>query len=72
MISRNVDFIQDEFAWPFLASGICGLCPFLFSSTAHCIQSKSELVHYVAFMVDYSGIGLLFLGGGLAHFLVLD
>ncbi|CAH1775362.1 unnamed protein product [Owenia fusiformis] len=66
--SHEVDFVNDAYTWPFLAGLICGSLLYVCSSGAHCFQSKSELVHYVAFMVDYAGIGLYGLGSVIVHY----
>lgn len=63
----QLDFVNDAYTWPLLAGLICGLALYACSSGAHCLQSKSELVHYTAFMVDYAGIGLYGLGSVILH-----
>ena len=50
-----------------LAGFVCGLLLYVCSSFAHCVQSKSEYIHYLAFMVDYAGIGLYGLGSVIVH-----
>ena len=65
--SYELDFVNDPYTWPMLAGLICGIALYLCSSLAHCCQSKSELVHYVAFMIDYAGIGLYGLGSVIVH-----
>ena len=65
--SGHLDFASDPYTWPLLAGMICGVVMYLCSSAAHCCQSKSEFVHYVAFMIDYSGIGLYGLGSVIVH-----
>ena len=65
--SKDVDFLNDPYSWPLLAGMLCGVALYACSSGAHCLQSRSEFVHYVAFMVDYAGIGLYGLGSILLH-----
>lgn len=67
IFSKELDFIGDCYTWPLLAGMICGLLMYALSSFAHCCQSKSEFVHYVSFMIDYSGIGLYGLGSVILH-----
>ncbi|XP_074640147.1 membrane progestin receptor beta-like [Tubulanus polymorphus] len=57
-MSDEIDFINDRYSWDFLAGIFATLLLFLCSSGAHCLQSKSETVHYFCFMVDYAGIGM--------------
>ncbi len=64
---KEVDFVGDPYAWPLLAGLVCGSLLYAFSAGAHCMQSKSELFHYTAFMVDYAGIGLYGLGSVIVH-----
>lgn len=66
--NAEVDFVNDPYTWPLLAGFVCGFLLYTFSSMAHCFHSKSELVHYLAFMVDYAGIGLYGLGSTIIHF----
>ncbi|ELT99105.1 hypothetical protein CAPTEDRAFT_142052 [Capitella teleta] len=66
--NQHLDFLTDPYSWPLLAGFVCGLLLYSFSSMAHCFHSKSELVHYLAFMVDYAGIGLYGLGSTIIHF----
>lgn len=65
--SFQVDFVHDSYTWPLLAGLVCGMALYACSSGAHCLQSRSELVHYTAFMFDYAGIGLYGLGSVIMH-----
>ena len=65
--SCDMDFVNDSHTWPMLAGFVCGLLLYICSSFAHWAQSKSEYIHYVAFMVDYAGIGLYSLGSVIVH-----
>lgn len=65
--SFEVDFVNDSRTWPLLAGLLCGMALYCCSSGAHCLQSRSELVHYTAFMFDYAGIGLYGLGSVIMH-----
>ena len=67
LFSYEVDFVSDPYTWPMLSGMFCATALYFCSSGAHCLQSKSELVHYVAFMVDYAGIGLYGLGSVILH-----
>ena len=67
LFSFEVDFINDPYTWPMLSGMFCATALYLCSSGAHCLQSKSELIHYVSFMVDYAGIGLYGLGSVILH-----
>ena len=62
-----MDFLSDSYTWPLLAGLLCGMALYGCSAVAHCLQSRSELVHYTAFMFDYSGIGLYGLGSIILH-----
>ncbi len=53
--SFQLDFVSDPFSWPLLAGLSCGMSLYSASAMAHCMQSKSELFHYTAFMIDYAG-----------------
>jgi predicted membrane channel-forming protein YqfA (hemolysin III family) len=63
----QVDFLNDRHAWPLLAGLTSGMALYLCSAAAHCLQSRSELAHYVAFTFDYAGIGLYGLGSVIMH-----
>lgn len=65
--SSQIDFINDPYTWPLLSGLFCGMALYACSSGAHCLQSRSELVHYTAFMFDYAGIGLYGLGSVIMH-----
>ena len=65
--SSQIDFLGDCHSWPMLAGLLSSIILYAFSSGAHCLQSKSELVHYVTFMFDYTGIGLYGLGSVVMH-----
>jgi len=64
----EADFVNDPYTWPLVAGLVCGMLMYLCSSGAHCLQSRSELAHYVAFTFDYAGIGLYGLGSVIMHF----
>lgn len=59
---KELDFINDPLTWPLLAGVLSSIAVFSLSCSAHCLQSKSYIVHYVAFMLDYAGIGMYVLG----------
>lgn len=65
--ASQIDFASDPHSWPLLAGLLSSITLYTFSSAAHCLQSKSELVHYVTFMFDYTGIGLYGLGSVVMH-----
>ena len=67
LFNMEIDFIRDPYSWPLLAGLLCGSALYACSSFAHSMQSKSELVHYTAFMFDYAGIGLYGLGSVIVH-----
>lgn len=66
-MGKDIDYWNDPYSWPLLAGFLCGVALYCCSSGAHCMQSKSEIVHYTAFMVDYAGIGLYGLGSVIVH-----
>ena len=67
LFSGEIDFIGDPYSWHFLSGIMSGLLLYSFSAFAHCMQSKSEMFHYTAFMFDYAGIGLYGIGSVILH-----
>ena len=65
--TKEVDFLDDPHTLPLLAGLLCGIVLYCASSGAHCMQSKSEFVHYISFMIDYAGIGIYGLGSVIVH-----
>lgn len=65
--SKAVDFVNDSLTWPLLAGLLCGVVLYATSAGAHCLQSKSELAHYTAFMFDYAGVSIYGLGSVIIH-----
>ena len=63
----EIDFLGDPYSWPMLSGLMTSLALYGCSTAAHCLQSKSELIHYTAFMFDYAGIGLYGLGSVIMH-----
>ncbi len=63
----EVDLRHDAYSWPLLGGVSCGIVLYSCSSLAHCLQSHSHFSHYVAFMLDYAGVGLYGLGSLLLH-----
>lgn len=59
--------MNDRYTWPLLAGLGSGMALYMCSAAAHCLQSRSELAHYVAFTFDYAGIGLYGLGSVIMH-----
>ncbi len=49
---------RDQTTWGILVYGVSITVYSLLSSLAHLFQSKSELIHYVLFSLDYTGIGI--------------
>lgn len=66
--SQEFDLLYDPYMWPLLAGMVTMILLYIGSSGAHCFQSRSELVHYTCFMVDYAGIGLYGLGSTILHY----
>lgn len=56
--------ISDSYYWPFLFGYLTCFTLYVASVFAHSFHPKSELYHYVCFMIDYGGIGLYGLGSG--------
>ena len=67
VFSCTVDFIHDSYTWPMLAGFLSAITMYICSATAHCLQSRSEYVHYVAYMFDFAGIGLYCFGTTNVH-----
>ena len=65
--SSAYNFLYDPYTWPLLAGLMCGIVLYGTSSGAHCLQSKSELAHYTAFMFDYAGVSIYGLGSVIIH-----
>lgn len=67
-LSHDFDFLHDVYTWPLLAGMASMIILYMCSTCAHCLQNKSETIHYTCFMVDYAGIGLYGFGSALVHF----
>ena len=67
-MSREFSLLGDSNMWPLTAGLLTMAIMFLCSTMAHCIQNKSELIHYTGFMIDYAGIGIYGHGTILLHF----
>ena len=66
-LSFQLDF-TDPFWYPLLAIWIGG-CSYVFcSSMAHAFGSKSIATREICFMIDYQGISMYTLGGGIAYY----
>lgn len=61
------DVYGDPYTWPLCAGLLSGIVLYATSSLAHCLHSKSEKVHYVAFMCDFAAIGVYGLGSVIVH-----
>lgn len=64
----TMDYLNDPLAWAFLSFAFGTLSYSILSTFAHTFQSKSELVHYFSFQMDYIGIGLNSLGTGISFY----
>ncbi|XP_059144121.1 membrane progestin receptor beta-like [Physella acuta] len=62
------DLISDPYMWPLSVGIITMIILYMCSSGAHCLQNRSELVHYTCFMFDYAGIGLYGFGSTMLHY----
>ena len=67
-LSREFSLLGDSNMWPLTAGLLTMAVMFLCSAMAHCVQNKSELIHYTGFMIDYAGIGLYGFGSVLLHY----
>ena len=65
---EELDFVNNPYTWPLLSGLLSAIFLYICSTGAHCMHSKSELVHYTSFMVDYAGIGIYGLGSVIVHF----
>ncbi|XP_041359596.1 membrane progestin receptor beta-like [Gigantopelta aegis] len=57
--------VSDQRLWPLLGFCTCCLLYTGLSVCAHVVHSKSHLVHYTCFQLDYAGIALYAFGGAL-------
>ena len=54
--------------WPFIGFCVCCLLYTCISVCAHVAHSKSHLVHYTCFQLDYAGIAIYVFGGAIPIF----
>ena len=66
-LSFQLDF-TDPFWYPLLSVMVGGCLYTLFSSIAHGFGSKSVLTYLICFMIDFQGISLYTLAGGIAAY----
>ncbi|KAK2168915.1 hypothetical protein LSH36_13g10046 [Paralvinella palmiformis] len=63
-LCSTFDVYTDPLSWPVLAFSMVIILYASFSTFAHLFQSKSPLIHYTCFQIDYIGIGLNAFGTG--------
>ncbi|KAK0062856.1 membrane progestin receptor beta [Biomphalaria pfeifferi] len=66
--STEFSLLSDPFMWPLSVGIITMIILYICSSGAHCLQNRSEVVHYTCFMCDYAGIGLYGFGSTMLHY----
>ena len=65
LLGWELDYLADPLAWAMLGFAFGTMAYAALSTTAHLLQSKSELAHYTCFQIDYVGIGLNGIGNGI-------
>ena len=66
-LSSEFSLVGDRNMWPLTAGLFTMAAMYLCSAFVHCIQSKSERIHCMGFLVDYAGIALYGFGTVLLH-----
>ncbi|KAI4895322.1 hypothetical protein NFI96_009025, partial [Prochilodus magdalenae] len=67
-LAESVEFLDDPHSWPLLVLLLSSMTYMTFSAVAHLLGSKSELIHYGVYFLDYVGVAQYQYGSAVAHY----